>query len=309
MPSRLATTRTLSAIALAVITLEVIASVASAAESYRFTRRPAALGDRATQSVEFGLKVSMVMHQSGQVIEQADRDMRRKQTRTMEVLEINDGLVTKASVRYEASEESVIESDGATARVEHPVVGKTYLVSRPDGEGADGEGAELVVTDLQGNVPPPEELAIVQSSMDSVGRTNPWTNFLAGQTLTQGEAVRMPNHLAADLFGVGEAVGDVSYFEVTLAETRQVRGATCAVLEAKIEAKSPLGTGVEMLVSGKFLVEIDTCRTLAIELSGDVAVVETHGPAGGEYTVEGKGTMRVAIEAQYGSARARTTSR
>ena len=119
----------------------------------------------------------------------------------------------------------------------------------------------------------------------------------------------MPNHLAADLFGVGEAVGDVSYFEVTLAKTRQVRGATCAVLEAKIEAKSPLGTGVEMLVSGKFLVEIDTCRTLAIELSGDVAVVETHGPAGGEYTVEGKGTMRVAIEAQYGSARARTTSR
>ena len=278
MPSRPAVAMTL-----AVIVLAVIAPAACAAESFRFTRRAAEVGDQTTQNVAFGLKVSMLMQQDGQVIDQADRDLHRKQNRIMTALEINDGLVTKTMVRYGVSE------------VDNLLVGL--------------HPAELVVTDAQGNVPPPDQLAIVRASMVAVGRTNPWTNFLAGRTLTQGQAVQMPNHLAAVLFGAGGAVGDVSRFEVTLSETRQVRGATCAVLDTKIEAKSPLGSGVDMLVSGTFLVEIDTCRTLAIDLSGDVAVSETHGPVGGQFTVEGKGTMRVAIEAEFGSAPGRTTRR
>ena len=279
-------------------------STACAAESYRFNDRAPQVGDQATQGIDFDLKLSMTVHQSGQVIESVHRDMQRKQRRRVTVLEINGRRVTRAKVYYEKSEQTLVEVDKPPVLARHPVVGKTYLVSRPG-----GERGELVITDEQGRVPPPEELAIVQGSMVAIGRPNPWIRFLSGRTLTQGETVRMPNHLAADLLGMGGTVDEVTRFEITLSEVRQVGGATCAVLQTQIESKSPLGSGVNMRIGGHFLVEMDTCRTLAAELTGDVAISEVHGPAGGQFAVDGKGNMRVVIEAEYGPAPQRAARR
>ncbi len=299
MPSRHA-----AAIVILAIVQAATTSTAHAAESYRFTDRAPQVGDQATQGIDFDMKLSMTVHQAGQVIESVDRDMQRKQRRRVTVLEIDGRLVTRAKVYYETSEQMVAEADKPPVSARHPVVGKTYLVSRPG-----GEHAELIVTDDQGRVPPPEELAIVQGSMVAIGRPNPWIRFLSGRTLTRGETVRMPNHLAADLLGMGGAVDEVTRFEITLSEVRQVRGTTCAVLQTQIEATSPLGNSVNMLIGGHFLVEMETCRTLAAELTGDVAISEVYGPAGGQFTVDGKGNMRVAIEAEYGPAPQRAARR
>ena len=71
----------------------------------------------------------------------------------------------------------------------------------------------------------------------------------------------------------------------------------------ELKAETPQPQGMQMNLKGQLLLEVDTCRTLAVKLSGPVSVEETHGPGGDTFSVDSKGDLRVAVQASYGRSK------
>jgi len=281
-------------IGLAVLTLGPAVDSASA-RSYRFAYRPPQVGDRAVQDVHFEMNLIVTLIQSGQIVHTNDRGIQRMQRRTITVLDVEGGRVTRAKVAFARSEQSASNGSKRTTPEEHPVAGKAYLVTRePNGR--------LQVTDLQGSQPSAEERALVARAMDALGRRNPLALFFNQRTVAVGQTVSLPKDLANDLIGFREAVGEVSRFDMKLVAARVSDGGTCVVFDTRIDAGSPLEDGRTLAMRGQFLLEVDTCHAAAIELSCPVAVTETRGPEGGRFTVEGQGTLQVSMRSRRAEA-------
>ena len=56
---------------------------------------------------------------------------------------------------------------------------------------------------------------------------------------------------------------------------------------------------LKMDLAGSLILEVGTCRTVAVMLNGPVGASETHGPAAGQFEVASEGTIRVAVHADY----------
>ena len=85
------------------------------------------------------------------------------------------------------------------------------------------------------------------------------------------------------------------------------RGATsgrkCAVFQLEILTDNNEGAKLTMKLSGELVVEVDTCRTVAVNLNGPVGASEVHGPDDGQFHVHSEGTIKVAVRADYGKRR------
>lgn len=259
-----------------------------AQDSCRFTHRTPQVGEQRTQAVRFAMDMVLTTRQQGQVVGSSEQTVHRRQNRRLTILESTPGRVSKVKVTYDVAEQAVAQKGEPNVTVPQPVAGKTYIVARVDGE--------LIVTDEQGRTPPPDELALVAAGMDAIGQANPLAQFLHGRSIAVGATVRLPNELAADLLGVGGAVGKVTRFELRLNEIRPVDGMPCAVFQTRIDAERTAGDGMAMQMQGLLVIEVDTCRTVAIDFSGPASMTETRGPADFPFTVTGQGTLKVAIE-------------
>ena len=269
-------------------------SAIAAEESYRFTYRPAQVGDQSTQDVKFLFELKATIRQVGQIVYSTDRDIQHVQRRRVKLLQSADPRTSRARLTFDTARQTTTTDGRPAAPTDQPVAGKTYFVAR--------SGEQLTITDRRGAIPPPEERRIVARAAESVGRPSPLGIALGCKTIAVGQTIRLPNRLAADLFGF-DAVGEVARLEMRLVGTRREGPLVCAVMETRIDADSSLATSATMRIEGRLLVAIDTCRLVAAELSGPVTLSEGRGPAGGEFTVSGSGTMRVALHARHDQAR------
>jgi hypothetical protein len=267
--------------------------LASAAAAERatcsFIYRQPQVGDQGTQDVQFEMNVVVTFQQSGQVISTGDRSILRRQRRTMTALDVKDLRVTRAKVAFAESEAVVMENGKATVRTRQPVAGKTYHVSRQSNE-------ELLVTDERGNPASAEELAIVRSAADAVGRQNPWGQVLHQRTITIGNTLKVPPDIANTLLGFEETLGEVRRFEMKLVDVPSVDGTTHGVFDTVIETDSPLAGGKALTMHGQFVIDAATCRTNSVQLVCPLDLSETRGPQGGRFTVTGKGTLQVSMQ-------------
>jgi hypothetical protein len=99
-------------------------------------------------------------------------------------------------------------------------------------------------------------------------------------------------------------MGNVSDFRLKLADTRPLEnGSTAAVFQITLTAENPEEAAMSMQLVGQLVMDVATCRTLEVTLSGPIRASETHGPEAATFQICSEGTVRVAVEAKYTPAR------
>jgi hypothetical protein len=272
-----------------------VAAPAAAQEAYRFTYRTLEVGEVAVQHADFNMDLEMSINQAGTTIDSARQGVLRTQLCRLTVLETanlgGEQVKTKVQISYDAADQTISEMGKAKPAVKLPVAGKTYIVERVK--------EKLVITDLAGNPVPEVEQAIVSNSTDTLGRPNPIARFFNGRVVKVGDRLRMPPALARELLGFTGKLDNASKFELTFVDVRSIAGVNCAVFETYLETKMTQGTTMNMKMKGRLMLEIDTCRAVWIELDGPVQLAEAHGPADAQFTVDTKGSVKMALRAEY----------
>ena len=155
-----------------------------------------------------------------------------------------------------------------------------------------------------GQSPPPEELEIVTSNMETFGLPNPIALYFDSKRIEVGQTVRLPAQLARELLGFSKTVDNVSDFRLKLVSTRPLpNDSTAAVFQITLVAENPDETAMSMQLTGQLVIDTQSCRTLAVSLAGPIRASETHGPEAAPFQVCSEGTVRVAVEASYTSSR------
>ena len=269
----------------------LLAGFCDAQESCTFRRQKSRVGDVTDQQLVCDLNLQMAVRQGEQVVDSKKQAVTRKQNRRITILTIGDAAPTRASVTYNTSSISLKQTDGREQSSSQPVAGHTYYVTR--------EGKELKITDIQGNVPPPEELMIVRSNLEAFGLPNPIANYFAGKTIRVGQTVELPIEIAKELLGFQETLGDVTGLKMKLIRMQPTGTSTAAIFETALRAENDGQSGVRLQLKGQMALDVQSCRTLGMNLSGPVSVEEEHGPPEGRFSVTSEGDIQVAVRATY----------
>ncbi len=211
-----------------------------------------------------------------------------------------DGSVRRAHVTYPLSritQPHAIspKNDQPDQEVVQAVETKSYLVTR--------QGERLLVTDVDGAIPPQEEYEIVVTSLQNFGLPNPLINFLLGQTVSVGERLQLPQEIAEQLMGLGDQFGKVEQFELVLKSIEAIDGQPCAVFGATIEAVGEQANPIKLRAFGQIVIQTETCRTVRAELSGPLTLSTVEHTPEGSFQYSARGNMHVAVRSQYGLAR------
>ena len=254
-----------------------------AQDSVRFTKGATKVGEQLQQSVQVGMSLKTQTIQKAEVVEQADLNSERRQQRVVTVESLGkEGLVTTALVEFQQSERS---RNGATEK--DPIVGKSYRCTR--------KGEELLVTKLDGTLPPLQEYRIVTQAMESLGKPNALADYLSGRVIQVGQQLSLPPEVAKNVIGFGKRIGEVDRFEITL---QSIQPDGTALFMAEIEAHGTSSSQMRMVAAGQFLIDTQTCRTKSAELSGPIGLSEARGSATHKYLVNGTGKIRMALSSQ-----------
>lgn len=259
------------------------------AQEVTFRRQATQVGDQSRQQMDCDLDLEMSIQQGGNLVQSQRQKLQRLQQRTMTILEATDAGPHKAAVKYEQSS-IALTSDELNHRSAQPVSGKTYHIERTDDA--------LQITYPDGTQPPEEEVVVVQQSMSSFGLPNPLSKFFDGRRVRVGEELELPTELARDLLGFANTQGNVSAFSLKLSEVRP-GPSPLAIFTIKMVAKDPEHSRVSMTLTGRMLMEANTCRARVVEMNGPVAVSEVHGPPEAQYEVHSQGEIKVAVKASY----------
>jgi hypothetical protein len=244
------------------------------------------VGEKVLQRVGLELNLHTVIKQDGKVAHDGTTSLRRRQERTIEVLEVVEGRARKAKVTYTLSRVMSPESNEPTTEITQPVEGKTYLITR--------EGERLLVTESDGSIPTQKEFELVVNSMDTFGQPNPLAEFLLTRQIRVGESVEIPQHIAGVMMGL-DSLGEVQKFELLLSEVKSINGKECAVFVATILAQGKPENPLKVEAGGKVVIELATCRTLEATLTGPLALQSTDQKT--EYSATGD--LLLAIRSQY----------
>lgn len=175
-----------------------------------------------------------------------------------EVLEVVDGIMTKAKVTYLEREEQE-DAGGKTKTKPHPVAGKSYIVWSKDGK------VEATLAD--GGAVSPEELAELTSDLDELGRPQVMDKIMAGRTWKVGETYTLSAAELDELRKVkGEGKPTPAAYGFTLREVvdGQARFAMTSALDTEAKAK------MHVELSGTATIDVATGRPVSLVLSGPV---------------------------------------
>ncbi|MCA9196811.1 MAG: hypothetical protein KDA87_04705 [Planctomycetales bacterium] len=261
-----------------------------------FHKRATQVGDVSKQLLTCDLALEMKLSQGGQVIDARQQDIQRRQERRLTIESIAQNTPTSAVISYVDSSIELKQAGQDPFLEKQPVTGKSYRIVR--------QGETLSIKDMQGQTPPAEELEIIKGNLDTFGLPNPIANFFDGKQLKVGDTVSLPTELARELLGFSDSVGDVTDLAMRLVRIRKVGDRDCAEFGTKLVAKSAQGGDVQIELTGSIVLEIETCRTVAVKLSGPVEVNEVHGPQGAEFSVNSSGKLAVSVRAAYGETAA-----
>jgi hypothetical protein len=269
-------------------------SIAPAA-TVHFEAAATSVGDRVVQRIGMQMAVTTKIIQSGQVANESASEIRRQQQRTIEVLDIVDGRAAKARASFEVSRRLTPNDAGATEPITQPIEGKSYLVTR--------RGDELMVTDLEGRMPPLEEYKLASEALSGVGRPNPLAQLLAGQDVAIGQPMVVPRETASQLLGLNSPdLAQVHRFELTLVRMTTPADASeapLAVFRASIIMKPESDDALAVTLNGELVVEPATCRLASVDLAGPVHVTTIERTPLGMYQHSTAGELRVAIRSQF----------
>ncbi|MCA9232169.1 MAG: hypothetical protein KDA57_16090 [Planctomycetales bacterium] len=252
-----------------------------------FSQQAARVGDRAKQDVSINLDMRTTVIQSGQVAHQDETAVRRQQQRIIEVVEVAEGRVRRAQVSFPHARSQSPENQDPSQFENQPVQGKSYLVER--------QGERLLVTDLQGAIPPQKEYEIVVASVSTLGLPNPLAQFLLQQEIHVGDRFEVPQHLAEQIMGFGDQLGQVQRFALELESLQQIDGQTCALFAATIEIRGDRGSPLEVDIQGQVAIQTATCRTIEARLTGPLQMRASEP----SYQLSASGGLQVAIRSHY----------
>jgi hypothetical protein len=277
-------------------------SGAGGAQRIQFARQAAQVGDAVEQTIALDMRLTMTMRQGNDIVGKNQNNVRTNQRRTIIATAIEEGRTTAIKVSYGVATNQIVSGDvGAKANEPpahpQPVQGKTYLCRREP-----GENGKLIVTDAKGERPPTEEYEIVSQQMQMVGRPNPLAQFLAGRVIAVGEKLQLPNEVAAQVFNMGDRLGKVTKFTLTLQKVQAESGVQCAVFLASVEAASHDSTQMRLEIEGPLVVEANTCRARQVSLIGPIGMSESRGTYSAPYQMIGTGRLNISIASAYHDA-------
>jgi hypothetical protein len=255
-----------------------------------FSQATTSVGERVAQRVGMELNLHTVIKQSGQIAHDGTTALRRRQERTIEVLEVVENRARKAKVTYPLSRVMTPENPDAAKETAQVVEGKSYLITR--------NGGTLMVTDSEGSIPTQQEFEIVVNSMESFGQPNPLATFLLTREIRVGDRLEVPLDIASKMMGF-DSLGEVQRFELHLTEVKEVNGKQCAVFAATIAALGKPDNPLNVQAQGNVVIEIATCRTLEATLTGPLSLQTTDQNT--EYNATGD--LLLAIRSQYSAKR------
>lgn len=261
-------------------------------QTVQFAKRATVPGDRVDQTLHVSLQLDSTVRQGDQVVDSSSTALERIQQRTIIAEQISGGRTTEARVRFNKYER--IADGGATEAL--PVVGKTYLCRRL----ADDT---LSVVRADGSFAGPDEFQLVSESMESLGRPNPLAEFLAGRTIAVGEEIIVPDEVGAALLGSDEALGIVSRFTLTLRGMVDSAAANVARFDAEIETGGANKTQLKLIVNGELDIDVDSCRTHRMALSGPLGMATTMGSYSTAQTTFVRGKLKLETTAAYADGR------
>jgi len=271
-----------------------------AADSCSFRYLAPEVGERVWQHVTMLAHLTTTHEQSGQKIAQEVRTVSREQVRRIEVLEANAGTnaarlpySTKVRVEYEKAQETALHRGHEPQIQAQPVAGNSYIVWRQDGG--------LQVRSDDGSTPSKEEVEIVRQNLQSVGRRNPIAQFLRGRTVSVGDDLALPVELARELLGWKPEYGALKKEEVRLklSGIREVAGTRCAVFGAELTGVPVLGSPRGTTMYGDLHIEIDTCRTIAVDMKARLFTREQRGPTGNTFFVSHRGQASLHTQSRF----------
>ena len=266
-------------------------NLSSNVSAVRFSQVPTHVGDLALQETNVDLNLRTTITQSGQIAHQSTTSIHRHQHRGIEVLEVADRHVRRAQVAYRTSREKKNEDRSENEWISHPVEGKSYFVLRNQ--------QAIVVTDLEGDIPPLDEFRIVRENMQTLGQPNPLTRYLLGRTFPIGQRFALPQEVASQLLGLGEPFGKIDRFELELLGTKQVDNRSCALFATTIEAIARDAGEMALQVNGQITIQLATCRTVVAELAGPARLLVEENTGKGTYQYLAEGTMKLTIHSKY----------
>jgi hypothetical protein len=263
-----------------------VAHAAPVGRGIRFGLPMTAVGERVVQRIGMELNIHTVVKQSGKVAHDGQTNMRSRQEREIEVLEIAHGKAVRAQVKYPLSRSLSPENPDPGDEIAQSVEGKSYLITR--------KNERLLVTDLDGAIPPRNEYDIVVSTMESFGQPNLLAEFLVPRELQIGERLQVPADIAKKMLGF-DSFGEVQKFELYLEEIKEIDGSECAIFVADIVAQGNEQNPLNVQARGNVVIELATCRTLEATLTGPISLVSVEQQT--EYSA--RGDLLLAIRSQY----------
>lgn len=260
---------------------------AAAAQQVRFTRRLATRGDRADQRLDIQLELKSTTRQGETITHESNTALKRLEQRALVAEEVVEGKTVAARVRFEQSQHTLNGKEPEASIV----AGKTYRCRRV--------GEALEVTRDDGSLVTPAEHETVAARLASLGQSNPLADYFAGKSIAVGEKLSLPKEVGAGLLGSDGTLGTVSRFEVTLREVVEEQGTKIARFDAEVEAEASDGVQMRLLVDGTIDLEVDTCRTRRLDLSGPMARMSSFGSYSQTETTTVSGKLSVRMAGAY----------
>lgn len=271
----------------------VVGTSAHAEKSARFTYQPPVNGQHVRQEVTTHTRLNTTFTQSNQLISSEPKNRISAQVREVDILEADPAKTVKVRVFYAKATQKNSGKLLLGRTVPQPVSGKTYLVSRVNDE--------LVITYTDGSQPPADELVIVASNMQSVGKTNPLATFLNGRSVEVGEQLTLPAELAADLLG-SSMVKDAESVTLKLLRLQRLGNAAVGVFQTRIMGETDEFGQRKFDCQGDISVAVATCRSLRVEMEADLSMTEERGPEVATFEVTNEGQVEIEMAAYYEDA-------
>lgn len=242
-------------------------------EKITLAYRPKA-GDKLTltQKMEMNAKLTV---DAGGVQQSLSQGHKESQKKHVEILEVKDDRVTKASFHMEEHvQETSQPGSGEGARVERPLHGKKAVATVKDGK--------VVYEGLEGDEDAKKEFELE----DDFSKAFPKKPVAVGDSWdVTGEALR-------SIFDNEKIDGKLT---LKLAEIKDHQGKRCAFLDAQLDVKGKDEEGPELAikVKGPIIVWIERGYTLQAKLEGTVSInLKTD-----EAKVSGDGPMKIEMTA------------
>ena len=256
-----------------------------------FTGRSAHVGDQVEQKLLFESSMKTIGRRKNEIVEQRQSVLTQRQHRVITAVDIAHNRMTEADVRYLVSERQLTAETDSHKTEKDPVEGRKYHCFR--------NGTVLMVTDDQGQLPTLAEYKIVAGNMNSLGKPSPLAEFLVGKTVVVGQKISLPREVADRLFALGQSLGTVESFQLTLTEIRTIGQVRCAAFDAFLEATDHNEGQMRVQLEGLFAVEIDGCRLVSSDLEGPIGVAKSMIDAGATFHMTGTGRLHIALESRY----------